>query len=194
MATHIVETVLASEISADDQAALQELGGLAFPPEMIARFHIPVSAPAPVLDWPAEQAERVFFIRRDGRIIAASRFLPRRIRTPQGPLDVLALAGVMSHPEYRHQGLGRAVVRAAFDHVDRGVFPVSLFQTGVPEFYNKLGCRRVTNPFTNSLAANPTQTPWMEQPGTPWWEQNIMIYPATYPWPEGPINLEGPGW
>ena len=186
MSIHVVETVLASEISAADNAALQALGQLAFPPEVTSRFRVPVSAPAPTLDWPAERAERVFLIRRDGQIVAASNFLPRRIRTPQGPLDVLALAGVMAHPDCRHQGLGSAVVRAAFDHVDRSVFPVSLFQTGVPDFYKTLGCRLVHNPFSNHLAADPAETPW--------WDQRVMIYPAAYPWPEGPIDLCGPGW
>jgi len=191
MNTHVVETFLVSELSADDCAALDALGLAVYPPGSFDGFRVPVSAPAPEIDWPAERARRVFFVRHDdglGRrqIVATSQFLPRRIRTSQGPLDALALAGVKTHPDFRHLGLGSAVVRAAFEHVDRGVFPVSFFQTGVPAFYELLTCRRVHNPCINHLAANPAERPW--------WEQHTMIYPATYPWPEGPIDLCGPGW
>ncbi|MCL2701710.1 MAG: GNAT family N-acetyltransferase [Phycisphaerae bacterium] len=191
MNTYSVEEVLVSAISAADEAALRTLSGMVYPPEKLAGICQPASAPAPSLEWPAGQAERVFLLRRDGQVVATSRFLPRRIYTQQGPLDVLALAGVKTHPEFRGLGLGSAVVRAALSHVDRGAFPVSLFQTGVPEFYEKLTCRHVTNPFTNRLAADPAKTPWSE---SPWWEAHAMIYPAAYPWPEGPIDLCGPAW
>ena len=182
-----VEEFLKSTLSAADSAALRVLGGAVYPPRVLAGVRPqPVSAPPPAIDWPPERASRIFLIRHGEPIVATSRFLPRRVRTSRGPLDVLALAGVQTHPEFRGRGFGRAVVRAALAYVDRGIFDVSLFQTGVPEFYEKLACRRVSNPFTNALAADPA--------GVPWWEHNIMIYPAEYPWPEGPIDLQGPGW
>jgi GNAT superfamily N-acetyltransferase len=92
----------------------------------------------------------------------------------------------MTHPDCRGRGLGHAVVRAAFEYVDDGTFPVSFFQTGVPEFYRKLSCREVRNHAVNSLADDPG--------GCPWWEKHIMIYPADVPWPDGEIDLLGPAW
>lgn len=123
-------------------------------------------------------------------LAAVSMVFPRQIRTTQGPLRVMALAGVCTAPERRGQGLGAAVVRAAFDLVDSGMFSVSLFQTPVIEFYAKLGARKVTNRFVNSL--------W--KPGDPhsathpWWDPDVMIYPASAEWPEGEIDLLGAGY
>ena len=183
MTQHIVEEILAPELSDADRATLDALYGIVFPPRATP---FPVSAPAPSIDWPNGQARRIFVVRHEGRIVATASFLPRRIQTSQGALDVLALAGVGTLPGFRLHGLGRLLVRAAFDYVDKGAFGVSLFQTGVPGFYEKLGCRRVANPFVNSLGANPHEMPW--------WDAHNMIYPAAYPWPEGPVDLVGPGW
>ena len=185
-AMDIVEEHLLLALSTEDFAAVEALSDVVYPPEVMAEVHIPASAPPPHLEWPAERAARVFILRHDGQIVATSWFFPRRIHTSRGPLDVLALAGVKTRPEFRGRGLGRRIVRAALEYVDRGTFPVSLFQTNVPEFYEKLNARRVENPFTNRLAADPAATPW--------WDRFVMIYPARYPWPEGPIELQGPGW
>ena len=65
-------------------------------------------------------------------------------------LPVMALAGVCSHPSRRGEGLGKGVVERCFTRVDRGDFGVSLFQTGLPAFYEKLGCRLVDNAFVSS--------------------------------------------
>ena len=101
-------------------------------------------------------------------------------------MDVLGLAGVKTHPDFRLQGLGARVVRATLAYVDDGTFPLSLFQTNVPGFYEKLGARLVDNRFVNSLAADPQ--------GRPWWSGHTMIYPAGADWPDGEIDLVGPAW
>lgn len=181
-----VETVLQADLSEEDRALLNQLSAAVYPPEVLAAFDIPASAPAPEIDWPEARRSRRFLIRRDGRIVATSLLLPRRIRTPRGLMDVLALASVKTHPDLRHKGLGRAVVQAAFACVDDGAFPLSLFQTGVPEFYEKLGARQVENPFVNSLGQDPRRRPW--------WDKVAMIYPTDAHWPDGEIDLLGPGW
>jgi hypothetical protein len=61
--------------------------------------------------------------------------------------------------------------------------PLSLFQTGVPEFYEAMGARLVTNRFVNG-----------ESQENPFWDTCEMIYPATAGWPDGPIDLNGPGY
>lgn len=186
MDNHEVESVLESQVAPADREALKQLSQVVYPPELLATIHVPESKPEPEIDWPVAQWPRRFLVRDGERIIATSCFLPRRIHTAQGPLDVLALASVKTHPDVRGRGLGRAVVQAALAYVDSGVFGVSLFQTGVPDFYRKLGCRLVNNRFTNSRGADPQAVPW--------WENNIMIYPASYSWPQGDIDLAGPAW
>ena len=182
----LVETFLASEESDADRAELKALSALVWPPSVLSQIKFPVSKPAPCHEWPFARLARVFILRCEGRIAAAAHFSPRRIQTQQGPLDVLALGGVRTHPDFRLRGFGAAVVRAAFEYVDNGAFGASLFQTGVQGFYEKLGCRCVDNVFVNSLGEDPQ--------GRPWWDKVVMIYPASFAWPEGKVDLLGGAW
>ena len=100
---------------------------------------------------------------------------------------VLALASVCSDPDLRGRGYGMAVVRDAFSRVDEGEFSLSLYQTGVPEFYEKLGARIVENRFVNSLSITDPEA-------NPWWEKFCMIYPASSAWSDGLVDLLGPGY
>ena len=186
MSIPLVETFFPTELTEADREEMKELSRVVYPPSVMEGIVFPKSAPAPSIDWPPEKTTRVFIVRHEGRIAAVSWMIPRRIRTQSGVLDVLGLAGVMTHPGLRLRGLGAAVVRAAFQHVDNGAFCAALFQTRVPGFYEKLGCRRVGNVFTNSLAEDPSATPW--------WDPNHMLYPAAYLWPDGPVDLLGPAW
>lgn len=123
-------------------------------------------------------------------LVALAMAFAREIQTGRGALRVMALAGVCCTPEWRGQGWGAAVVRAAFAEVDRGAFGLSLFQTGVPDFYRKIGAREVNNRFVNSR--------WREGDrgavDAPWWDSHVMIYPAAFPWPTGEIDLLGTGY
>jgi len=108
----------------------------------------------------------------------------RTIGTDQGPLPIMALAGVAVIPEWRGRGLGRSVVRRAFSRVDSGEFAASLFQTDVPDFYRKIGCCTVHNRFINSLSSlDPTANPWLDN--------YVMVYPDGFAWPDGVIDLNG---
>jgi predicted N-acetyltransferase YhbS len=124
----------------------------------------------------------------DGAELAAhARFHHGEVFTLSGPLAVGCLAAVCVAPAYRGRGLGRDVVRALFDFVDAGSPPVMLFQTGVPEFYERLGGRLVFNRFVNSRDA-------VDPEGNPWHEQHVMIYPASFDWPEGVVDIQTKGW
>ena len=137
---------------------------------------------------PEEEFPRSAVVRDGGRVIAHAAALPRVIGTSQGEITILALAQVCTDPAQRGRRLGQAVVRAVFDAVDHGPFPHALFQTTHPvrPFYEKLGCGLVTNRIVNSLGEDPAANPF--------WDEVVMRYPAAKPWPEGEIDLRGPGY
>jgi predicted N-acetyltransferase YhbS len=90
-----------------------------------------------------------FTIVKGDETLAIATLFVREVFTTRGPLPVGALAGVCVHPDYRGHGWGRDVVRAAFDFLPELGVEVSLFQTGVPDFYARLGARLVFNRFHN---------------------------------------------
>ncbi len=122
-----------------------------------------------------------------GAVIGHANGHGREIMTADGKITILAICGVCVIPEYRKFGVGALMVRAAFERVDDGIFPLSLFQTSVPGFYEKLGAKQVTNKFVNSLNADAPDA-------IPWWDPNIMVYPAKRKWSEEAVDLLGPGW
>lgn len=126
-----------------------------------------------------------FAIWEGERVIAHANIFAREVYTERGSIRLGALSAVCTHPEFRNQGLGAQVVRAAFDLIDDSTFPVSLWMTTVPGFYEKLGARIVENPWINCQnTENPTADPWPDE--------QKMIYPAGYDWPAGQIDLNGP--
>jgi hypothetical protein len=144
-------------------------------------------------DWaayqgPEKQRPRSIFIRERDRVIAHSGVDARTIGTSQGGLNVLALARVCTDPNLRGKNLGAAVIRATFQLVDDGTFPWSLFQTShkVRPFYEKLGACLVHNRIVNSLGDDPTKNPF--------WDEVVMRYSNRPGWPEGDIDLRGPGY
>jgi predicted N-acetyltransferase YhbS len=139
-------------------------------------------------DGPEEFYPRSMIIRDGERVVAHAAVPPRTIGTSEGDFKIAALALVATDPDYRGQRLGQAVVRAVFDLVDHGPYAYSLFQTShkVRPFYEKLGAGLVTNRIVNSLADEPTANPF--------WDEVVMRYPAAKHWPEGEIDLRGPGF
>ena len=137
---------------------------------------------------PEEQAPRFFVIRKQGQVIANAALVSRVISTSEGPLAVAGLASVATEPDARGMGLGVLVSRAVFDLVDQGVFSFSLFQTSDDNrpFYEKLGAVVVENRVINSMADDPLKKPFHDK--------LVMRYPADRPWPEGDIDLLGPGY
>jgi len=100
---------------------------------------------------------------------------------------VMALAQVCVDPACRGNGLGARLARCALQRLQSDEFPLSIFQTTVPGFYEKLGARIVENQFINSRNPN--------DPGArPWKDGVIMIYPQDFMWPHGSIDLNGPGY
>lgn len=130
----------------------------------------------------------ILLIESGGELLAHAEIFPRTVRTSNGEMEVMALASVCTPPDRRGEGYGRRIVRKALEQVDNGRFSVSLFQTGVPEFYAKLGAREVFNTFINSKGLDGVDH-------APWWNPHRMIYPAHFAgWPDGGIDLLGPGY
>lgn len=117
-----------------------------------------------------------------GQPIALARSFRRTVGTSRGSLSILALASVCSDPARRGEGLGAAVVRAAFARVG-GPTPLSLFQTDVGAFYEGLGARLISNPCVNRSTRERA-----------FWGSQVMIWPAAADLPPDEIDLRGTGW
>ncbi len=137
---------------------------------------------------PDELFPRSLIMREGDRVIAHAGAAARTIGTTQGDMTILALSQVCTDPEVRGRKLGQTIARAALDLVDHGPFRFSLFQTKdeVRPFYESLGAVMVDNSFVNSLIEDSTANPF--------WDAIQMRYPAGPGWPEGEIDLRGPGY
>jgi predicted GNAT family N-acyltransferase len=132
--------------------------------------------------------DRWYVIEEQGKVVSTARAFVRPITIAGKPLRVIALGAVCTDPACRNRGLGGQIVRAAFGPTTSADTPFSLFQTSHKNraFYEHLGCAVVANRIINSLAADPQKNPF--------WDQIVMRYPASKPWPEGTIDLLGPGY
>lgn len=123
----------------------------------------------------------------DGQLVGHAFTFERPVISEHRTFPVMALSGVCVSPSHRRHGIGAALVRDAFRRVEDGEFEVSLFQTTIPLFYERLGAVAVGNQFFDSRSQG---TPGI----SPWNDEYIMIYPSTYTWPAGRIDLNGPGY
>ncbi|MEM8864162.1 MAG: GNAT family N-acetyltransferase [Planctomycetota bacterium] len=137
---------------------------------------------------PEALASRSFVVLDGTKVIAHAAMQPRELQTTAGPLWVMGLGAVCTDGAYRGQGLGTTIVKAAFEMIDAGVAQHSLFQTSheVRPFYEKLGSCLVENRIVDSTADDPAANPF--------WDDVVMRYPAEADWPEGEIDLRGPGY
>lgn len=124
------------------------------------------------------------------RVVAAARSYCRVVVDGDGrERRVLALAYVATDPSLRRRGLARTVVTEALSRVVGGDFEAALFQTTVPEFYQKLGASEVPNQILNS-----TQRGRDAKRQGGFWDDYVMTYPSDFQWPAGDIDLNGPGY
>lgn len=128
--------------------------------------------------------EKHIIIKNDRQISGfAKRFL-REIKIGEKRIRNMALACVCVKKNLRKNGLGKTIVEKAFEAIDNKEFDCSLFQTAVPEFYEKIGARRIINKCINSCKDNEN----------PWWDPNIMIYPSNFETGEAVIDIMGNGY
>jgi predicted GNAT family acetyltransferase len=186
----VVEELDARHYSATDARAIAELLCLVWPkPEKpVDVRQEQLMALGREYEGPENQHPRSYVIRVASRVIAHAGLIPRTIGTSARGFTIAGLSRVCSDPTYRGRGLGELVVREVFKLVDAGVFPFALFQTShkVKAFYEKLGAAVVTNRIVNSLADEPSASPF--------WDEVVLRYPENRNWPKGEIDLHGPGY
>ncbi|MDQ8184478.1 hypothetical protein QEH53_02755 [Pelagicoccus sp. SDUM812002] len=132
-------------------------------------------------------SERFHVLEGENRLMGVAWTYVRKIHFAalQREEPVLALAGVCSSPCDRGRGFGRQIVLDAFSRLCDET-PWCLFQTGVPEFYKRLGAFTAENEFVNRYAEDPQVNPW--------WEKSVMAYGFSRKWPEGRVDLCGVGY
>ena len=149
--------------------------------------------------WPdndnkSSEEEKVveFYVRHPGKIchciynnkilIGVAESFPITIIFDKIEAEFMGIGGVCVYPKFRGKGLGSSIVRSAFARIDANEYPFCIFQTGVPHFYEKLGCKVIENKIINT---NDHENPDVN----PFWEKYVMIYPANILWSSGTIDL-----
>jgi predicted N-acetyltransferase YhbS len=127
---------------------------------------------------------RTYTVESEGRLLAHAELFGRTIEAGGTQVMVGAIAGVCVDPECQGSGIGRELTQAIFNDLPQQNYPLILFQTNVPRFYEKLGARVVHNTFIRGRGDSTN----------PWRDDAVMIYPAHAPWPEGTINMMGEGY
>ena len=141
------------------------------------------SAEEKVAGFYDDHSEKICYcLYQDKELIGYAGAIPLNIKIESNCLEVLGLGGLNVHPNWRRQGFGGVIVGAVFKRIDASEYPFCLFQTGIPHFYEKLGCRLIENKFVNSNdLVDPSRNPF--------WDEYAMIYPATAIWPSGTVDL-----
>ena len=186
---HQVQQQLLTEISEADALAIGELLSATWPGRDREERAEQLLTLGREYEGPKKLAPRSFVVFDKDRVIAHAQAFARRIAIGDQRLLIQALAKVTSASDRRGEGLGALVVQACFDLVDQGQFEHSFFQTSfeVEPFYKQLGCCRVESRVVNSLNHE-------DPDANPFWDRIAMRYPASAPWPDGVIDLLGPGY
>ncbi len=186
-----IETLPTREMSQDNAIAIAKLLVGVWP-----KVGITVADRAEILrtnrgdaDASDPVASRSIVVRDGQRVVGHAVVFPRTIGTTAGDMTIAGLGSVCTASDFRGHGIGEALVKEAFRPVDEGLLPFALFQTSnqVSKFYLRMGCAFVENPIVDSTANEPTANPFKDH--------HVMRYPANRePWPEGQIDLRGPGY
>jgi predicted GNAT family N-acyltransferase len=128
--------------------------------------------------------EKHIFVKNNRQICGFAKIFFREIKIGEKLIRNMALACVCVKKDLRKGGIGKTIVKKAFEAVDNKEFDCSLFQTAVPEFYEKIGARKIMNKCINSYKNNEN----------PWWDPNVIIYPGNFKIGEAVIDLMGDGY
>ena len=169
---------LASDIKSHQVIDILSLMNLTWPDDDTEK-----SVDEKVAGFYEDHSEKICYcLYQDKELVGYAESIPLTIKIENNWLAVLGLGGLNVHPGWRRQGFGRVIVEAVFKRIDASEYPFCLFQTGIPHFYEKLGCRLIENRFINSNDPVDPST-------NPFWDDYAMIYPATAAWPLGTVDL-----
>ena len=135
-----------------------------------------------------DRTEKICYcLYRDKALVGYAESILLTIQIEDNWLEILGLGGLNVHPDWRRKGCGRAIVEAVFKRIDSKEYPFCLFQTGIPHFYQKLGCKVIKNKFINSNnQSDPSKNPF--------WDEYVMVYSASAQWPTGTADLRREGF
>lgn len=114
-------------------------------------------------------------LHQDWRVIGHAKIFRRSITIGDDhSVNANALSCVFVLPEYRGQGYGTKLVLGAFAYSGN----VFMWQTTVPGFYTRLGARILRSQFVDQ----------------PWTDPYVMVYPSSFEFGEGKIDIQGEAW
>ncbi len=128
--------------------------------------------------------ERHIIIKNENKIVGYAKTFTRDIQIGDKNIHNCALACVCVHEKFRKNGYGKLIVKKALSPVDGNQYECSLFQTAVPEFYEKIGAKRIFNKCVISK----------DNSENPWWDPYLIIYPKKFLLEEDVIVLMGRGY
>ncbi|MGD0339477.1 MAG: GNAT family N-acetyltransferase [Bacteroidota bacterium] len=130
---------------------------------------------------------KVILLWEDHTVAGHAEIFDREIFSNNRKIRNMALGGVCVRPSYRGKDFGKIVVQKVFHYIDIGQFECSVFQTNIPQFYDKLGAKIIYNKFFNSQNKGNDIT-------IPDWGPYIMVYPKEYAFDNFDIDLNGNGY
>ncbi len=96
-------------------------------------------------DWDHTLGGTHVIVRDAGTVVAHAAVVARTMWFDDRQLEVGYVEGVVTDPDRRRRGFGRAAMQGAAD-VIRSTYPVGLLATGVHGFYERLGWERWRGP------------------------------------------------
>jgi GNAT superfamily N-acetyltransferase len=173
---------LRSELTDAERSALGTLNGAVYPPDAVANW------PGRVIQWSRPQWSVMVWSDDDTQVLAHAGIVVRDGRLNDRDIKIGGIGGVMTHPEFRHQGYATtAIARCVQFFRDQGDIDIGL-----------LVCESRLLPFYSHLG-------WQPFPGTMLTEQAgqsvpfVFNLPMTFPIRiadelTGTIDLLGPPW
>ncbi len=176
----LVDMLRAEQLSAERILEIKNLWKIHWPPKTPEKEKYYQS---PNIEASSQIFERHIVALAKDRLVGYGKIFHRVCQDESSVWNNMALASVCVHPDFQGQGVGRDIVAMAFKHVDAMLFDICLFQTSVPEFYQRFGCQIVKNPFYDPY-----------DPKKPvWWDKYVMAYPPNVKM-YGKITMPGGGY
>ncbi|HEV3416041.1 MAG TPA: GNAT family N-acetyltransferase [Pirellulales bacterium] len=98
-----------AELTNDERAALRDLNGAVYPPEVVAAW------PGRSIEWSARQWSVIVWDDLESQAVAHAGIVIRQARWKDCDVRVGGIGGVMTHPDFRGRGYARAAVNRGIE-------------------------------------------------------------------------------